>query len=109
MGAMLPYFAKRAEKSVERYFGDKLPRRISQYWDNIYGDTAMDGTMAAYPCGYAFFGADRMMYGSDYPFGPEAGEYFIRENLAGVRAMAIPDSDKEKILCDNAKQMFKIG
>jgi len=108
MGAMLPYFAKRAEKSIERYFGGKLHRHISQYWGNIYGDTAMDGTMAAYPCGYAFFGADRMMYGSDYPFGAEAGEDFVRGNLAGVQAMDIPEGDKKKILGDNAKKILKI-
>ena len=68
----------------------------------------MDGTKAAYPCGYAFFGADRMLYGSDYPFGPEAGEDFIRENLLCVKTMSIPQEDKEKILWGNAKKMLKI-
>jgi aminocarboxymuconate-semialdehyde decarboxylase len=109
LGNYFPFFVSRIETNFEWMLKDKVPRHISEYYGNIYGDSAVDGTPGAYACGYAFFGADRMLYGSDYPFGPEAGEYFIRENLAGVKAMAIPDPEKKKILSDNAKKMFKIG
>lgn len=108
MGAMLPYFVRRIESTFNIHLRDKLPRHISQYWSNIYGDTAIDGAAAAYPCGYAFFGPDRLMYGSDYPFGVEAGEAYIRENLAGVKAMDLPSQDMEKILGGNAKKLLKI-
>ena len=57
---------------------------------------------------FAFFGPDRMMYGTDYPFGLEAGEDFIRENLACVKAMDIPEAQKKKILGGNAKKLLKI-
>lgn len=108
LGAMLPYFARRIETNFDGFLKDKLPRHISKYWANIYGDTALDGTIAAYPCGYAFFGPERMMYGTDYPFGPEAGEDFIRENLLGVKALDIPDKDKNKILDESARKLLKI-
>jgi predicted TIM-barrel fold metal-dependent hydrolase len=108
MGAMLPYFVRRIESTFNLHLRDKLPRHISQYWSNIYGDTAVDGTVAAYPCGYAFFGPDRLMYGSDYPFGVEAGESYIRDNLVGVKAMDIPSQDMEKILGGNAKKLLKL-
>jgi predicted TIM-barrel fold metal-dependent hydrolase len=108
MGAMFPYFFKRFESTFERQLKDKLPRHISQYYTNIYGDTAIDGTMAAYPCGYAFFGPDRLMYGTDYPFGNDDGEAYIRDNLAGVKAMQIPSKDMQKILGENAKKLLKI-
>jgi aminocarboxymuconate-semialdehyde decarboxylase len=108
LGAMFPYFIRRVEKNVNKFLKGKLPRPISEYWENIYGDTAMDGTEAAYPCGYAFFGSDRMIFGTDYPFGPEAGEDFIRTNLAGVKAMNIPVEDMAKILGGNAKRLLKI-
>jgi aminocarboxymuconate-semialdehyde decarboxylase len=68
----------------------------------------LDGTVAAYPCGYAFFGPDRIVFGTDYPFGAEEGEDFIRSNLAGVKAMGIPADDIEKILHGNAKKLLKI-
>lgn len=108
LGTMLPYFSRRIETNFNGFLKNKLPRHISEYWKNIYGDTAVDGTVAAYPCGYAFFGPDRMMYGSDYPFGPESGEDFIRENLLGVKKMNIPEEDKKKILGENARKLLKI-
>jgi len=109
LGNYIPFFVRRIEQNFNNFLRDKLPRHISEYWGNIYGDTAVDGTAGAFPCGYAFFGSDRMMYGSDYPFGAEAGEDFIRENLAGVKAMAIPEDEKRKILRENAKKMLKIA
>jgi aminocarboxymuconate-semialdehyde decarboxylase len=109
LGNYIPFFVRRIEQNFNNFLRDKLPRHISEYWGNIYGDTAVDGTAGAFPCGYAFFGSDRMMYGSDYPFGAEAGEDFIRENLAGVKAMYIPLQEKEKILRGNAEKLLKIG
>lgn len=108
MGAMLPYFHRRIVTNFERHFKGKTGKHITEYWNNIYGDTAVDGTMASYPCGYAFFGADRLLYGTDYPFGAEAGEDYIRENLAGVRSLQIPAADMEQILGGNARKMLKI-
>ena len=108
LGNYFPFFVRRIEQNFNKFLSDKLPRHISEYWGNIYGDTAVDGTSGALPCGYAFFGSDRMMYGSDYPFGAEAGEDFIRENLAGVKAMYIPEEEKKKILGGNAKRLLKI-
>ena len=108
MGALIPYFVNRIESTFNRHLKDKLPKHISEYYGNIYGDTAVDGNKAAYPCGYTFFGPDRLMYGSDYPFGVEAGEAYIRDNLAGIEAMNIPAKDKEKILGANAKKLLKI-
>ena len=108
MGGMIPYLARRVDSSFDRFYKDKMPRHISQYWGNFYGDTAVDGTVAAYPCGYAFFGPDRLMYASDYPFGWEAGEGYIRDNLAGVKTLKISKKNMDKILGGNAKKLLKI-
>jgi len=108
MGAMFPYFSRRIEGRFNRNYRQRFAHDLSHYLKNFYGDTAMDGTVAAFACGYAFFGADRLMYGSDYPFGDEAGEDDIRENLNGVRTLDIPTGDMEKILGGNAKKLLKI-
>jgi predicted TIM-barrel fold metal-dependent hydrolase len=108
LGAMLPFFARRIEQNVNKFLSNKLPRHIGEYWAHFYGDTALDGTVAAYPCGYAFFGPDRMMYGSDYPYGLEEGKDFVRANLEGVRKMKIPAAEMKKILSENAKKLLKI-
>ncbi len=109
LGNYIPFFQRRVEANVAGFLKDKLPKPINQYWGNIYGDTAVDGTAGAIQCGYSFFGPERMLYGSDYPFGAEAGEDFIRENMAIVKTMAIPPRETEKILGGNAKKMLKIG
>jgi aminocarboxymuconate-semialdehyde decarboxylase len=109
-GAMLPFFSRRIEQNIRLTLKDRLKKGkdIKEYWKNFYGDTALDGAVASYPCGYAFFGPDRTVYGTDYPFGAESGEDFYRENLAGVRAMKISDEDMQKILGENAKRLLKI-
>jgi aminocarboxymuconate-semialdehyde decarboxylase len=109
LGNYIPFFKRRIEINFDWMLKDKVPRHITEYWGNIYGDTAIDGTVGAMPCGYGFFGSERMLYGSDYPFGPEAGEDFIRENLFCVKSMVIPPEEKAKILGGNAKKMLKIG
>ena len=109
-GAMLPFFKRRIEQNIRMSLKDRLKKDkdISEYWKNFYGDTALDGAVASYPCGYAFFGSERTVFGTDYPFGAEAGEDFYRGNLAGVRAMNLPDEDMQKILSGNAKRLLKI-
>lgn len=109
-GAMLPFFARRVEQNIRISLKDRLKpgKDIHQYWQNFYGDTALDGCIPAYPYGYAFFGADRTVYGTDYPFGMEAGEDFYRENLSGITAMNLPETDLQKVLSGNAKKLLKI-
>ena len=105
---MFPYFKRRVEQNYLKFLKDKLPRHISEYWGNIYGDSAMDGTDPAFPCGYAFFGADRIVFGTDFPYGLEEGEDFIRENLASIEKMDIGEKEKKMILGENAKKLLKI-
>jgi predicted TIM-barrel fold metal-dependent hydrolase len=109
-GAMLPFFSRRIEQNIRLTLKNRLKKGkdIKEYWKNFYGDTALDGAVASYPCGYAFFGPDRTVYGTDYPFGAESGEDFYRENLAGVKAMKMPAKDMKKILGENAKRLLKI-
>jgi aminocarboxymuconate-semialdehyde decarboxylase len=109
LGNYIPFFKRRIEINFDWMLKDKVPRHITEYWKNIYGDTAIDGTVGAMPCGYGFFGSERMLYGSDYPFGPEAGEDFIRENLFCVKSLVIPPEEKARILGGNAKKMLKIA
>jgi predicted TIM-barrel fold metal-dependent hydrolase len=109
LGALFPYFTGRIESGMIR-LKEGLPRDMAEYWKNIYGDSALSGGLPeAYALGYAFFGSDRVVYGSDYPFGPEAGEKFMRTNLAGLTSLEIPDGDMQKILGGNAKQLLKIA
>ena len=108
-GAMLPFFVKRAEGVASGgVLQSKISRPIAEYWKNIYGDTVLSGHVPALACGYDFFGPERMLYGSDYPFGKQSGEASIKSNLEGVKAMYIPEQSMKMILGDNAKKLLKI-
>jgi len=108
-GAMMPFFAHRVQGVAQGYVGKAIPRPISEYWKNFYGDTVLGPNAAAsLLCGYEFFGPDRMVYGSDYPFGPENGEGMIRDNLESTKAMDIPANAMQKILGENARKILKI-
>jgi aminocarboxymuconate-semialdehyde decarboxylase len=86
-----------------------LKKPLSESLKRIYGDTAVDGTAAALPCGLAFFGTERMLFGTDYPFSPDRGEVYLRENLAIVKAMDLSEEEKEKILGGNAIKLLKLS
>jgi uncharacterized protein len=109
LGALFPYFVGRIESGLMKL--DRKPAKpMAEYWKNIYGDSAVSaGPPEVYACGYAFFGSDRVVYGSDYPFGAETGEKHIRGNLEGLKSLNIPAVDMEKVLGENAKRLLKIG
>ena len=54
------------------------------------------------------FSGERMLFGTDYPFSPEKGEVYLRENLAIIKNWDLPEEDKAKILGQNAKKLLKL-
>ena len=72
----------------------------------FYADTATFGSQAAIECGSAFFGVERMMFGSDMPFDPEKGPGFIRETLSAIDKMSLSPRDRRKILGQNARSLL---
>jgi len=106
-GGMFPFYHNRFNIKLPN-LKNKLKRPVSESLARIYGDTAVDGTAAALPCGHAFFGTERMLFGTDYPFSPEKGEVYLRDNLRIVKEMDLPQEDKEKILGGNALKLLKL-
>ncbi len=106
-GGMFPFFSNRFNIKFEN-LRKEMKRPLSESLERVYGDTAVDGTAAALPCGHAFFGTARMLFGTDYPFSPEKGEVYLRENLAIIESWELPEEDKSKILGENAKRLLKL-
>jgi predicted TIM-barrel fold metal-dependent hydrolase len=99
-GAMVPYFAQRLR------FGTETINRPLEYFKMFYGDTALGGNTPGLMCGYAFFGADHIVYGTDMPHG--GGKQRLAQMIASVEQMAIPDSDKYEIFNGNARRLLRI-
>ena len=119
MGAMLPYFEGRAGYGLDQLGSrtddpddagalKRLKRRPLDYFRMFYGDTAVFGAHHAMECGLAFFGADRVLFGTDMPFDPEKGPGFIRETIAAMERMRATPEEKTKIYEGNARRMLKL-
>jgi aminocarboxymuconate-semialdehyde decarboxylase len=74
----------------------------------FYGDTATFGAHHALECGLGFFGADRVLFGTDMPMDPEKGHGFIRETIAAIDRMRATTEEKAKIYEGNARRMLRL-
>ena len=113
-GAMLPFFSKRVllvREGPEPGKGTPLTRPPLEYFKKFYADTVLGGSTAALMCGYAFFGADHLLFGSDYPYpgGPEHGDVALEEVIRSVEMMDITREEKTGIFSKNARRVLQMS
>ncbi len=114
-GAMIPFLANRIADLYDYWqatgadFCQNLRKPPIEYFKMFYNDTAVYGNTSALMCGYALFGADHIIFGTDFPYDSEKGDKFIRKTMEAIEGMSIPDSEKEKIFFGNAAKLLKIG
>jgi aminocarboxymuconate-semialdehyde decarboxylase len=114
-GGMVPYFSDRAalvndnrEMLLGIRYKEYLPKDPLGYYRMFYGDTALCGNTAALMCGYNFFGADHILFGTDTPYDNQLGDRFIRDTILSINQMVIPDPEKKQIFEDNARKLFRL-
>jgi len=105
LGSMIPFFEQRI-----RWLAPS--RKTHANLRRFYNDTALYGSTPALMCGYAFFGADHILFGTDMPLGSmyiknSAG--FMEWTLRAVEGMHIPPAEKEKIYLENAVQLLNLA
>lgn len=105
LGAFIPFMAERIKGvnfTLERAEGIRLAEPILTTLKRFYGDTAVNGYGPALNAGYEFFGADHILFGTDYPFVP------IASQQQAVVDWEITAEDKSKILDGNARRLFQL-
>jgi uncharacterized protein len=114
-GGMLPYFADRMEGGqdfAEVRLGAKFKRPLSksptEYFKMFYADTALYGSPAGLMCGYSFFGADHLLFGTDMPYDSEGGDKYVRKTIEAIEKMGLPESDQRKVFEGNARRLLKL-
>ena len=111
-GAMLPFFAGRVPE-IPRQPGEvvKLSKPPLEYFKKFYADTVLAGNTAALMFGYAFFGADHMLFATDYPYpgGAELGDAAVGDVIKSVELMKITDEERAKIFSKNARQILGLS
>jgi uncharacterized protein len=120
LGAMIPFFDARIEtawatlgsrSSSEDYGGvlKMLNRPLLDCFREFYADTALCGGRIGTECGLQFYGADRVLFASDAPFGPEGGANYIRETMQVMAGLDISTAEREKLCYRNAQKLFGIA
>jgi predicted TIM-barrel fold metal-dependent hydrolase len=114
-GGMIPFFAARmqggqdyAEERLQAKFKSSLSKPPIEYYRMFYADTALYGGTASLMCGLAFFGPDRLLFGTDMPYDSEGGNKYIRKTIEAIDDMEVPESIKSKIFEDNAKRLLRL-
>ena len=74
----------------------------------LYVDTA-DHPVSTLRCVKDFFTPERMVLGTNYPYGPEEGCILLRNSLKAIDGLDLDAADKEKILGGNAAKILGLG
>ena len=114
LGGMVSFYAERirqfAQLHILRYGNDsQLKKDPIDYFKMFYADTAIYGNTPGLMCGFDFFGADRILFGIDFPLGDiENGDRNYRQTINAIEAMPISDEDKKKIYEGNARKLMRL-
>lgn len=114
-GGIAPYYAARIASSGADDAGGAAPDgKVAKpniaHFKKFYCDTACNEfAPKVLELALDFFGSERMMFGSDAPFGADDGQRFTTEVLRSIDAMQIPAAVRTTILSENAKRVLKIA
>ncbi|MGE5537960.1 MAG: amidohydrolase family protein [Gemmatimonas sp.] len=96
-GGSLPYQSGRMDKSFSK--GVKLPHPTSTYMKRMMTDTVSPHT-AGMKFAVEYYGADHILYGTDYPCWNPA------KAIELFNAIGLSDADQRKIFFENAQRFF---
>ena len=83
-------------------------KRPIDYFRQFFVDTAIGGSVAALRCGLDFYGADHVVFGTDFPYGPEGGMCFLRENIRAMTDLEMPLPERDSIYFANAQKLLPL-
>ena len=113
VGGVLAFFAQRAiniysgrTEEIRQRYG--LQENPLDSFRRFYVDTA-DHPASTLRCVRDFFGVDRLVLGTNYPYGPEEGCLLVKNSLKAIDGLELTEPDKERILGGNAARILGIG
>ena len=114
-GAMIPYLSERIaqfydtdERRGPAEYRRGLNKAPLEYLKMFYNDTAIYGNTSGLMCAYAFFGADKLLFGTDTPFDNQLGARVVRQTINAIEEMEISQSEKKQIFQDNARSLLRL-
>jgi uncharacterized protein len=112
VGGVLAFFAQRAiniytgrTEEIRHKYG--LQENPLDSFRRFYVDTA-DHPASTLRCVRDFFTPDRMVLGTNYPYGPEEGCVLLKNSLKAIDGLELSPDDKGKILGSNAAKILRL-
>ena len=115
MGAMIPHFAARIElfhrmlvehRDVYPYPVPDFEGSVGEQLRRFYPDSCRCGDAGVLEDGLEFFGSDRLVFATDYPFGPDQGRAFLRDEIAGVEEMDVDEDTRAGVFAGNLEALL---
>lgn len=114
-GGMVPFFEQRIAGGYgfnEMRIGGRrqveLTKSPLEYFRMFYADTAIGGSTPGLMCAYAFFGAKRLLFGTDTPYDSQLGFRSVKKTIEAIEKMDVPEGDKEAIFELNARELLRL-
>ena len=111
VGPMWDELGERSDNQRYRAVRERMAakgRRPIDYFRDFYADTVLGGSTAALRCGIDFFGAEHVVFATDFPFGPDNGLWFLRENMRSVEELELPAHSRDGIYFGNALKLMRM-
>jgi uncharacterized protein len=103
MGEGLPTMMERIERVFSAYSSTHLERNVARaIADQVWVSTSGFSSVPAFLAAFMTFGADRLLFSVDYPFGNNAAAVAFLKNLP------VSPEDREKIAHKNADALLRL-
>ena len=114
-GAMIPFlqqrvidFADFGEMRLKTDLKQNLRKPVVDYLKMFYVDTAIYGNTPGLMCSYALYGAEHMLFATDFPYDTQFGLRHNRATVTAVQKMNISDEEKKMIFEGNARSLLRL-
>lgn len=113
VGGVIAFFAQRAiniyagrTEEIRQKYGLQENPLVSL--KRFYVDTA-DHPASTLTCVRDFFGTEKLVLGTNYPYGPGEGCVLVKNSLRAIDGLNLTAAEKEKILGGNAARILGMG
>jgi len=107
VGGAIPYLAPRIERAFREGNSQHKPRH---YFNQLFYDTSGPTHEAILACVAKMFGANQIVFGTDYPFGlGQEGKQYVEHAVGVVEDSGLSETDLTRIFSSNARGLLNLG
>jgi aminocarboxymuconate-semialdehyde decarboxylase len=104
VGGTIPFLAPRIERAFRE---GKSQHEPSHYFGKLFYDTSGPTHEAIVACVARMFGAEKIVFGTDYPFGlGQEGKQYVEHAVGVVQESGLGSNELTKIFSGNARKLL---